>query len=101
VRPHLHHDDMLELANSYALGVLAPQEAAVFDAHLGKGCPTCQRGLGGFAGLVRPLGYAAPPTRPRPEVRAPLLSRVQAETGATIIRSTERAWETADVQGIL
>jgi anti-sigma factor ChrR (cupin superfamily) len=101
MRPHLHHDDMLELASLYALGVLAPQEAAVFEAHLGEGCPACQRELDGFAALVGPLGYAAPPGLPRPEVRAQLLSRVQAETGAMIIRSTERSWESTDVQGIL
>jgi quercetin dioxygenase-like cupin family protein len=101
VTSQLHHDAMLELASLYALGALAPQEADTFEAHLREGCRICQEALDGFAALVGPLGYAAPPARPRAEVRAQLLSRLQAETGATIIRSTEGAWETADVKGTL
>jgi anti-sigma-K factor RskA len=97
VPSQLHHDDMSELASLYALGVLAPQEADAFEAHLREGCRICQKELDGFAALVGPLGYAAPPARPRAEVRAQLLSRLQAEAGATIIRSTEGAWETADI----
>ena len=95
----LHHDDMLALASLYALGVLAPQEAAIFESHLREGCRICQKELDGFAALVGPLGYAAPPARPRAEVRERLLSRLQAESGSTIIHSTEGAWETIDVQG--
>ena len=97
----LHHDDRLELASLYALGVLAPQEAAAFEAHLREGCRVCQKELDGFAALVGPLGYAAPPARPRAEVRERLLSRLQAESSSTIIHSTEGAWETIDVQGLL
>jgi quercetin dioxygenase-like cupin family protein len=100
VRPQRHHDDMLEMASLYALGVLAPLEAAAFAAHLRERCPICQRELDGFARLVGPLGYAAPTARPRAEVRAQLLSRLQAEAGATVIRSTEGTWEITDVQGI-
>jgi hypothetical protein len=91
---------MLEMASSYALGVLRPLEATALAAHVGEGCHICQRELDGFARLVGPLGYAAPPTRPRAEVRAQLLSRLRAEAGATIIRSTEGTCEIADVQGI-
>jgi quercetin dioxygenase-like cupin family protein len=101
VRSHRGHEDMLEMASLYALGGLAVLEAAAFAAHLREGCPICQSELDGFARLVGPLGYAAPPTRPRAEVRARLLSRLQDEAGGTIIRATEGTWETADVPGIL
>jgi anti-sigma-K factor RskA len=120
VTSQLHHDDMLALASLYALGVLVPQEAAAFEAHLREGCPTCQTELDAFAAVVGPLGYAAPSVRPRAEVRERLLSRLQTETivessierspevthipsaaGSTIIRSTAGAWETVDVDGIL
>jgi anti-sigma-K factor RskA len=99
VTSQLHHDDMLELASFYALGVPAPQEAAAFEAHLREGCRICQKELDGFTALVGALGYAVPPARARAEVRARLLSRLQAERGSTIIHSTEGAWETIDVQG--
>jgi anti-sigma-K factor RskA len=99
VTSQLHHDDRLELASLYALGVPAPQEAAAFEAHLRERCCICHKELDGFAALVGPLGYAVPPARPRAEVRERLLSRLQAESSSTIIHSTEGAWDTIDVQG--
>jgi quercetin dioxygenase-like cupin family protein len=101
VTSQLHHDDMLELASLYALGVLAPQEAAAFEAHLCEGCRICQKELDGFAALIGPLGYAVPPAHPRAEVCGRLLSRLQAERDSTITHSTEGVWETIDGQGIL
>lgn len=115
--PQPHNDDMLELATLYALGVLAPEQAVAFEAHLGAGCLTCQQELDAFAGIVGPLGYAAPPARPRAEVRDRLLSHIQAEAtsavkpspglapsptdaSGTIVRATEGTWETADVDGV-
>jgi anti-sigma factor ChrR (cupin superfamily) len=114
--PQPHDDEMLELATSYALGILTPEQAAAFEAHLREGCRTCRRELDTFATMVGSLGYAAPPARPRAEVRDRLLSRLQAEavaasavggsaavapSGWTIVRSTEGAWEAADVNGML
>jgi quercetin dioxygenase-like cupin family protein len=101
VTSQLPHDDKLALASLYVLGVLAPQEAAAFEAHLCEGCRICQKELDRFAALVGPLGYAVPPARPRTEIRERLLSRLQAESRSTIIHSTEGAWETIDVQGII
>jgi hypothetical protein len=99
VTSQLHHDDMLELASLYALGVPAPQDAAAFEAHLREGCRICQKELDGFAALIGPLGYAVPPARPRAEIRERVLSRLQDESGSAIIHSTQGAWETIDVQG--
>jgi quercetin dioxygenase-like cupin family protein len=101
VTSELHHDGMLELASLYALGVLAPEPAAAFEVHLRAGCLTCQKELAAFAALAGPLGYAAPPARPRAEVRERLLSRLQAEADWTIVHSGEGVWEAAGVDGML
>jgi hypothetical protein len=95
----LHHDGLLKLASLSALGVLAPQETAAFEAHLRERCRISQKELDGFAALVGPLGYALPPALPRAEIRERLLARLQDESGSTIIHSTQGAWETIDVQG--
>lgn len=39
------HEEMSEMYELYALGVLTPSEKAEFDEHLGRGCPECRSGL--------------------------------------------------------
>ena len=117
--PHPHTDDMLEMATLYALGALAPEQAATFEAHLGVGCPACQKELEAMAATASALGYAVRPARPRAELRERLLSRIQTEglvppavKGSsaaepspdeahwTIVGPTQGTWETAEVEGI-
>jgi putative transcriptional regulator len=98
-----HHDDWQELAALYALGILPPEQAAAFEQHLGRGCPTCQRELEAFTATAAHLGYAAAPARPGPEVRRRLLAAIAAAPARrdwTIVRAAEGVWETAGMAGL-
>jgi quercetin dioxygenase-like cupin family protein len=119
VTPHPHTDDMLGMATLYALGALTPGQAATFEAHLGVGCLVCQKELEATAATASALGYAAPPARPRAELRERLLSRIQTEgivppavkgssaaepspgeTHWTIVGPIQGTWEATEVEGM-
>ena len=95
-------DEVQERAALYALGVLAPTEAASFKTHLAEGCQACQAEVRAFGAVTAELGRATSPARPRPEVRERLLTRARAAfpaPGPTIVYAAEGAWEALEVPG--
>jgi anti-sigma-K factor RskA len=60
----------------YVLGVLQPDEAAAFEAHL-AGCPECQRDLEELSPVAGLLEEAAPPVDVPPELRDRTLAAVE------------------------
>ena len=91
----------MELSALSALGVLDPDEAATFEAHLAEGCPTCEAEVRAFRAVAGYLGYAVPPERPRPEVRDRLLAYVSAGNAVTVIGASEGEWGRGEIEGVM
>ena len=65
--------DMFEL---YALGVLEPAEKSEIDAHLARGCDNCQQALSDALALNAGVLSFAPPVKPRGRLKRRLLTSV-------------------------
>jgi anti-sigma-K factor RskA len=76
----IEHEELLELAELYALGGLAPAERACLAEHVADGCAQCEAVLRSHARLVDELLLAVPPVQPSPSVRARLMERVRSES---------------------
>jgi anti-sigma-K factor RskA len=67
-------DELRDLYELYALGVLEPEERLEIAAHLARGCPNCERGVNRAlmtnAGILSFAPDAAPPKRLRKRVLA-------------------------------
>lgn len=78
----LNHDngDPREWAALYASGALDPAQVGAFEAHLRAGCPECLAGLSELRPVVEALAEVeVEPVQPRPEVKASLLARIDAD----------------------
>ena len=95
--------EVVELAALYALGVLDPEEAAAFEAHLAEGCRTCEEEVKTFGAVAGHLGAAVLPETPHSAVRARLFGYLKAAARAewTIVRSTEGEWEPSGIEGLV
>jgi anti-sigma-K factor RskA len=67
----------LELAAPYALGALAPEERAGFEAHLAE-CATCRAEVQAFREVTGLLAHAAVPATPLPALRERILREARA-----------------------
>ncbi len=72
---------------SYALGALEGQERAEIEAHLARGCPTCNAEVERARWLVAQLAYLAPEAEPPDSVRRRLL-----EAAGTSKSPERRGW---------
>jgi hypothetical protein len=74
----MNHDQIRELLEAYALGVLEPAEQAAVEEHL-PGCESCRRLAADYAIVAEALPAAlaaATPSQPDPALRAHLLRRL-------------------------
>lgn len=69
------HEELLEIAELYALGGLAEAERARLEQHVADGCARCESVLRANSSVASHLLVAVPPVEPRPEVLARLLAR--------------------------
>jgi len=76
------HAELLELAELYALGGLAPEERARLAEHVADGCSECEALLRAHARVADELLVAIAPVEPSPGVRQKLLERVRSESSA-------------------
>ena len=74
------HDELLELAEVYALGGLSPEDRALLAEHVADGCRECETALGSASRLADELLLAVTPVQPSPGVRARLMDRVRSES---------------------
>lgn len=68
------HDELIEMAALYALGILDKDEADIFDSHLAEGCEACRSELVSFESVVSDLGFGTDEVAPSPGLREALIS---------------------------
>ena len=73
------HEEIRELYELYALGVLEPEERSEIDAHLSNGCDTCRRGVKRSAIFNTVLMSFAPEVDPPKALKRKLMAGVGIE----------------------
>jgi len=68
--------ELKDLYELYALGVLEPEEKAEIDAHLARGCENCRRGLADALALNAVLLSIGPAEKPRRQLRHRILASI-------------------------
>jgi len=71
-------EQLAQLYDEYALGVLEGEERAEIEQHLARACPTCTPGVAAARGLISQLALAAPDVEPPSELRAKIMDSVKA-----------------------
>ena len=72
----MHHDELRELAASYALDALSDDEREAFEQHLDL-CPECTGEVASLRATVSELAYAVPGRKPPAALRARVLGAVE------------------------
>jgi anti-sigma-K factor RskA len=72
------HNELLEIAELYALGGLGEAERARFEQHVADGCAECEAVLRANLDVANQLLLSVEPVRPADAVRERLLARVRA-----------------------
>lgn len=89
----MEHDEWLEKAEFFALGVLEGSELSEFERHLGAGCEPCAARLNECAGALGQLATSLAPVTPPPELKATVLERIDSDKpGLTFIHAGEGDW---------
>ncbi len=73
----MHHDELRELAASYALETLSDEERRTFEQHLDV-CPECAAEAASLRATVAELAYAASPQQAPAHLRARVLQAIEA-----------------------
>ena len=71
--------DLKDLFELYALGLLEPQEKEEIDQHLGRGCEACKRSLTGALAVNSLLLSSAPPVTPPARLKRRVMAGVGLE----------------------
>jgi len=75
----MNHDEWLEQAGKYALGVLNGEELTQFEAHLTLGCQACEDHMQLMWEILSLLPWALALPSPPSRIKARLLARTMAE----------------------
>jgi anti-sigma factor ChrR (cupin superfamily) len=89
--------EVQELASTYALGLLEPDESAEFEQHL-TACPVCQSEVRSFRDVAGELAYAAAPVEPPPDLKKRLLRQVAPHS--VVVRADESAFQATPFPGV-
>jgi anti-sigma-K factor RskA len=81
-------EQLAQLYEEYALGVLEGEERAEIERHLARKCPKCVPGVAEARGIASQLALAAPSVEPPAELRARIMDAVNASGDAA--RATSR-----------
>jgi anti-sigma-K factor RskA len=85
-------EQLAQLYEEYALGVLDGEERAEIEQHLARACPTCTPGVAAARGFISQLALAAPDVPPPAELRAKIMDSVKASGEA--LRGTTQVMQT-------
>jgi hypothetical protein len=69
-------EELQEMVELYALGVLEDEESAEMQAHLGRGCTTCQENLKNALCMNASLISSGPDVAPSPKLKRRILASV-------------------------
>ena len=83
-------DKIRDQAAFLSLGLLEPEEARRFEAHL-KECPVCEAEVRACAEVAADLAESLPEARPRPSLRQEVLGR--AASASVLMRAGDGAWQ--------
>ena len=75
-------EQLAPLYEEYALGVLEGDERAEIEAHLGRACPQCTRGIAKACGVIAQLAQAAPEAQPPAALRGKILDAARSPADA-------------------
>jgi anti-sigma-K factor RskA len=81
-------EQLAQLYDEYALGVLEGEERAELEQHLARACPKCTPAVAEASGIVSQLTLAAPSVEPPSELRGRIMDAVNASGDA--VRATSR-----------
>jgi len=81
-------EQLAQLYEEYALGVLEGEERAELEQHLARSCPKCTPGVAEARGFVSQLALAASSVEPPPELRTKIMDAINASGEA--VRATGR-----------
>jgi hypothetical protein len=69
-------EELQEMVELYALGVLEDEESTEMEAHLGRGCTTCQENLKNALCMNASLISSGPDVAPSPKLKRRILASV-------------------------
>lgn len=94
-------DEVRDAASLYSLGLLDPDEARRFEAHL-NACPVCKAELRACNEVLADVALSAPAVRPHARVKEELLRRTLTPTvtPAALVRAGEGEWQTTPFPGV-
>jgi anti-sigma-K factor RskA len=75
-------EQLAQLYDEYALGVLEGEEREQLEQHLARACPKCTPAVAEARGIVSQLALAAPSVEPSRELRARIMDTVNASGDA-------------------
>jgi anti-sigma-K factor RskA len=75
-------EQLAQLYDEYALGVLEGEERAEIEQHLARACPKCTPAVAEARGIVSQLAFAAPSVEPPPALRTKIMDAVNASGDA-------------------
>lgn len=71
-------EQLAQLYDEYALGVLEGEERAELERHLAQACPMCTPGVAEARGFISQVAHTAPSVAPPPELRVKIMESVKA-----------------------
>jgi anti-sigma-K factor RskA len=91
----MRHEELLELADVYALGALEGEELKEFEDHLSSGCAQCRARLRDAGAVLTPLAGACEPLSPPPDVKTKIFEQIEADKPSfTFTFAHEGVWQT-------
>ena len=66
-------EQLAQVYDEYALGVLEGEERAELEQHLARACPNCTPGVAEARGIVSSIGARCAYVEPSPELRAKIV----------------------------
>lgn len=90
----MSHEELLDLADVYALGALDGDELAKFQAHLAAGCPECRTRIKAAGEALTLLPHNISPLTPPDRAKSRLFEQIDAEKpGLSFIFAHDGEWQ--------
>lgn len=89
----MEHEEWLERAELFALGVLEGAELSQFEKHLASGCAPCEALASQTTAALDQAAQSLEPQAPRPELKTRLFERIDSDKpGLLFVHAGEGDW---------